>query len=638
MDLELFDRFGYHGGNAPSGGEQPRSKSHAKYLMHNLTVNRPGGPVAAPGTGLTAGLFTPLVRRSEMMPAVSRSRLRPLRVSRRQLLRLLALGGGAALAAACAPAAPSPPAAPQATDAPKPAAPSATSAPAAAKPAEAPKPAEAAKPAAPAAAAPAVKGAEASGSLTIGMANEPSTLDPMFAPGTTEYNPLVNVMDGLFTTGENLAVVPRLAESYKQLDDVTWEFKLRQGITFHNGEPFNAEAVKVTYDRSVDPNLKARNTWAADVNVDRIDVADPYTVRFHTKTATPHMLARLANDHFIYPPKYLTENDPRAVSRKPIGTGAYVFKEWASGDRIVLEANPDYWDTPQPTIKTMTWRWAPEHAARLANLKTGAIDLMDQLDPTSIPEVDADANLKSLFIAGGRRVFAGFNLKVKPLEDVRVRQAINYGTDVESICKAILGGATSRMRTWVNPPNENPSLKGYSYDPDKAKQLLQEAGLAGDAKVTLDVSPSGYMKGSEFPQAIVTSLRQVGVDVAITVIEPNVATQMQRDRTTNGMYMRSTAPFFDAGLDFDIMRLNHAGNSMQWDDPEFQDLMKKMYSGGTPEERKAWSFQAQQRMSDQAPMLFLWKQPEVYGISKKLQGFTPTGDERIRVARMALSG
>jgi ABC-type transport system substrate-binding protein len=122
------------------------------------------------------------------------------------------------------------------------------------------------------------------------------------------------------------------------------------------------------------------------------------------------------------------------------------------------------------------------------------------------------------------------------------------------------------------------------------------------------------------------------------VIEPNVATQMQKDRTTNGMYMRSTAPFFDPGLDFDLLRLNHAGNSTNWDDPDFQALMKKLYTGGTPEERKQWSFQAQARLSDQAPMLFLWKQPEIYGASKRLQGFKPTGDERIRIARMTIAG
>src|SRR6266540_1236899 len=537
--------------------------------------------------------------------------------SRRRFLRAGLGGGGALLLAACAPSPPPSPAAPP----PAPTSgPSPTAAPAVAT------------------TAPAAKTAAPSGMLSIGVPNEPSTMDPMFALGTLEYNVLVNVMDGLFTTGENLAVVPRLAESYRQIDDANWEFKLRPGIKFHNGEPFNAEAVKVTYDRSMDHNLKIRNTWASDVNVDRIDIVDAYTVRFHTTSPTPHMLARLANDHFIFPPKYLTDTDPKALARKPIGTGAHVFKEWTSGEKITLEANPDYWGSPRPSIQSISWRWTPEHASRLANLKTGAIDLMDQLDPTSIAEVNADSRLQAISIAGGRRVFAGFNTKLAPMDDLRVRQALNYGTDVEAIAKNILGDATVRMRTWVNPPFENPALKGYSYDPAKAKQLLGEAGVGQGLKLTFDVDKGAYMKGDEFPQAIVASLREIGVDVAINVVERNVAAQMQRERTTHELYLRSTAHFFDPGLDFDLLRHNHAGNSMQWNDPEFQDLMKRLYTGGSPEERRDWSFKAQARLMDQAPMLFLWKQPEIYGASKKLQGFKPVGDERLRVAEMSLAG
>jgi peptide/nickel transport system substrate-binding protein len=429
------------------------------------------------------------------------------------------------------------------------------------------------------------------------------------------------------------------AESWSVSDDgKVFTFKLKPGVKFHNGEPFNAQAVKVTYDRSSDEAQKIRNTWAKDVNVDRVDVVDEYTVRFHTTTPTPHMLARLANDHFIFPPKYLTETDAKALARKPIGTGAYVFKEWATGEKIALEANPEFWGQQKPSIKNVTFKWIPEHASRLANLKTGGIDLMEQVDPTSIQEINADSNLQAIAIPGGRRVLAGFNTKLKPMDDVRVRQAINYGTDLETITRTIFGGATTRMRTFVNPPNENPEVKGYSYDPEKAKQLLQQAGFGqGGLKLKYDIEPAGYMKGTEFPQAIVNSLRTIGVEVSLNVIERTVAAQMQRDRTANEMYMRSTAPFFDPGLDFDLIRFEHAGNSMQWQDPEYQELTKKLYTGGTPDERRAWSFAAQARLMDQAPMLFLWKQPEIYGISKKLQGLNPQGDERTRVWEWSLT-
>ncbi|HEX6513185.1 MAG TPA: ABC transporter substrate-binding protein, partial [Chloroflexota bacterium] len=412
------------------------------------------------------------------------------------------------------------------------------------------------------------------GTLNIGQTSEPGTLDPQFLVGTPEETVVINVMDGLFSTGDKLAVVPKLAESYKQLDDLTWQFRLRQGVKFHNGEMFDATSVKASYERSMDPNLKIRNTWASDLNVSSIEIVDPNTVNFHLKSPTPHMLARMCTNHYMYPPKWLASASTEEVARKPLGTGAYVFKEWAAGDHITLEANPDFWGDPKPAIKTVTWRWTPENATRVANLKTGAWDLIATLDPSSVAEVNGDAKLQALSAPGGRRVYIGFNTKLKPVDDVRVRQALNHGTDIETICRQILGSTTTRMNSFVNTPNDSPDLHMYSYDPAKAKQLLQAAGYGSGLQLTFDVDNNLYIKGDEFPQAIVASLRDIGVNVAINKVDRNVAAQQQKDRTVHQMYLRSTAPAYDPGLDFDLLRVNHAGNATQWDDPEFQNLMK----------------------------------------------------------------
>jgi peptide/nickel transport system substrate-binding protein len=498
------------------------------------------------------------------------------------------------------------------------------------------KPTAASTAASTAATAPTAK--SASGTLNIGVTIEPTTLDPQFANSVSEYVFTHNVMEGLFGFDQNVVVTPVLAESHTRVDDNTWEFKLRKGVSFHNGEPLTAEAVKVTFERSNDPNLKIRNTWYRNLNLDQIQVVDDLTVRFHTSTPTPQMLTRLAKDYPIFPPKYLSQFDAKTVARKPIGTGPYVFKEWSAGERIVLEANPNYWATPKPSIKTIVWQWIPEHTSRLANLRTGAIDVMTALDPSAITEVSADSKLQPLVLGGGRRVYIGLNTRAKPLDDVRVRQALNYGADLEGICKSIFGGSTQRMRTWSSPPNENPDVKGYHYDPTRAKQLLKEAGLDQGFEVTLDVDTAGYLKSEEFPAALVTSLRGIGVNVAIKRLDDKVAQQQQRERKTSPMYLRTTTAQYDAGLDFDVLRLDHASNATQWDSSEFVTLLNQMYMSGTPEQRKAWAYQAQGVVMDQAPMLFLWKQPEIYGLSKKVQGFTPNGTERFNLAPVSLSG
>src|SRR5919201_3244522 len=333
--------------------------------------------------------------------------------TRRRFLASLLAPAGVALLAACAPAVPQSP-----TQAPAAGAPAPTAAPAA------------------------PKAAAASGTLTVGVPVEPATLDPQFGNGLNEFMLTYNTMEGLVIFGPDLKIQRLLVESYRQLDDTTWEFKLRSNIKFHNGEPLTAEAVKVSFDRSNDESLQILNPWAQEINLAEVEILDPLLFRFHTSSPTPQMLSRLAKDYPIFPPKYLTETDPKAVARKAVGTGPYVLKEWLSGEKITLEANPDYWGNPKPSIKTITWRWIPEHTSRLANLRTGAIDVMTSLEPSSIDEVNADAKLQAVPIRGGRRVYVGLNTTVEPLKDVRVRQALNYGADIESITRAIFSGST----------------------------------------------------------------------------------------------------------------------------------------------------------------------------------------------------
>ncbi len=485
--------------------------------------------------------------------------------------------------------------------------------------------------------------AQAGGTLNIGMPEEPITLDPQFADGVNEYNVLINIMDGLFTTGEDIQVVPRLAESWEQIDDLTWEFRLRPGVVFQNGEPLTANDVKVTYERSLDPELATRNTWGEDINLESVEVVDDLTVRFITTELTPHMLARLANDHFIMPAAYLLENDPTTVARNPIGTGAYAFKEWVAGEQITITAFPDYWDEPTPTIETVVWRFIPETTSRVASLETGAVDLIDGLLPSAIEQVEANENLMAVFVEGTRRVFIGLNTKLPPTDDVRVRQALNYGVDIESICEIILGGATTRMQNWMEPAFRNLEVTGYSYDPDLARQLLAEAGYPDGINVTWDYARSGNLGIDEFPQAIAISLREVGVEVELNVLEDNILSDRIAEASTGNaeavghLYFKTNASYFDPGLTYTNWRMDDDDNGSGYDDPAFIDLLTQMLSGGTPEERLEWAYEAQQIFMDAAPAIFLWYEPDIYGVNRRVQGFAPTGDERIRLAGLSLA-
>jgi peptide/nickel transport system substrate-binding protein len=291
----------------------------------------------------------------------------------------------------------------------------------------------------------------------------------------------------------------------------------------------------------------------------------------------------------------------------------------------------------------VVWRFIPEHATRLASLETGEIDLADAILPTAIPDLEAAENLEAVSVEGTRRVYIGLNTLLPPTDDVRVRQAINYGTDIEAICETIFGGATTRMRNWMEPAFQNPEVEGYRYDPELARQLLAEAGYPDGVTVTLDYARTGSLGIDEFPQAIAISLREVGIEVGLNLLENNILTERIEEASlgdaeaVGNMYLRSNASYFDPGLTYSYWRPADDDNGTGYANPEFVELLNQILTGGTPEERLEWAYAAQEIFMEDAPALFLWYEPKIYGLNTRVQGFAPTGDEHLRFAEVTLA-
>ena len=264
-------------------------------------------------------------------------------------------------AAACAPQAPTP----AAKDAPK----------TETKPATAP---TQAAPAAKTEAKPVAKASE--GKITVITGVESVNLDPHngISISNPERNVAQQVMEYLVVRDKDMKQVPMLATEWKTIDELTWEFKLRQGVTFHNGEPFNAAAVKFTMDRA--QQINKQEQIHQNIFLDRVETPDDYTVRFVTKRPAGNMLSRL-NQFSIIPPRYYSEASPEQAATRPVGTGPYKFMEWTKGDKIVLEASPDYWGGPPPA-RTITFRAVPESGARINELLSGGADIISKSRPT----------------------------------------------------------------------------------------------------------------------------------------------------------------------------------------------------------------------------------------------------------------
>src|SRR6266481_6676305 len=265
-----------------------------------------------------------------------------------------------------------------------------------------------------------------------------------------------SIYDTLLTRDKQLQLVPNLALSYKLVSEKIWEVKLRQGVKFHNGEPFDANAVKFSFERINRSDFKSpQKGWFA--TIEAVEIVDPYTVRFHNKVPDPAMPARMTLMYQLAP-KYVAQVGDAQANLKPVGTGPFKFVEWTKNDRIVVEANDAHW-TGKPAVRRATWRPIPELGARIAALQTGQADLIVNVPPDQIAALSPNKNIRIEKTPSCRIVsFAIAQIKGGALGDKRVRQALNHAVDMQAILDAVLLGNGKRINSSM-PPNV------WGYDP-----------------------------------------------------------------------------------------------------------------------------------------------------------------------------
>src|SRR6266567_1677145 len=284
--------------------------------------------------------------------------------------------------------------------------------------------------------------------IVIGLGAEPRTMLAVTIVDWTTNNMLEHIYDRLLDRDpKTFKPVPMLATSYKIVNDTTWEFKLRKGVKFHNGEPFTAQSVKATIEYALDPATKSHYAAAAYWSlVKEVQVVDDFTVRFVTKQPWPNLVDSAASTNsLMMPAKALKELGPQKLAEKPIGTGPFRFVEWKRDERLVLERNPDYWQGPAD-ISRVTFRFIPEFSARMAALLSGEIDIMKDVPPHAAEAVDRSGRAKVRATVSSRiNYLALVTLKPGPMQDVRARRAMNHAVNVDELITQVLRGHATKM-------------------------------------------------------------------------------------------------------------------------------------------------------------------------------------------------
>ncbi len=463
----------------------------------------------------------------------------------------------------------------------------------------------------------------AAATFRIAVGVDPDTLDPVQMTTTTVANMVDYVVETLTRLDEKGSIQPWLAESWTvSPDGRQYTFKLRTGVTFGDGTPFDARAVKWNLDRLKDPSVRV--PIRAPYPIEKVDVVDPHTVRVTlTRPSSPFISALSWSTSGLVSP---ASAEQHGNSYKNIvylvGTGPYLFKERVRSESMTVTRNDKYWGQ-KPYYGTVTFRIVPEEATRESLLLAGQVDLIVLPPVADLPALSRNPAVKVLLAPSDRTIFIALNTTKPPLNDPRVRQALNYAVDKAAIVKNVLFGAADPMDAPMAPSLFGYCKAGdYPFDQAKSKQLLAQAGVKPGTKISFIYPTGRYVQDAEAAQAIAGYLRQVGLEPATQTMDwPTYIRTITTpaDKNTTELHLLGWAPAFLDSSQQVIQFLstyappNGLATSF-YKNPKVDEGITGADRDSNPDKRKELYCQVSKTVWSEAPWIFLWVQryPIIY--------------------------
>jgi len=506
--------------------------------------------------------------------------------------------------------------------------------------------------------APAAGGA-AGRDLVIGLGGDATSLNPVVATDGVSYTVEWPLFDSLLELDQNLAVRPLLAESWDvSRDGLTYTFKLRKGVTWHDGKPFTARDVAFTFYSVLDPRVttphrayfdalagfpeltaKENPKQPHELSVRPIEVVDDHTVRFRLRYPSGSFLAVLVNPRAGIVPEHLLKGadlNTAEFNRKPVGTGPFKFVEWRRGERIVMEANERY-HGGRPALNRLIFRIIPDAVVLLQELRAGGVDFMESPPLTEVARLKQTPGLRVLVADTTSYAYLGWRQDVAPFNDLRVRRALNHAIDVPSIVKEVLQGYAA-IATGQFPPSSwayDPSVKPYPYDPARASALLAEAGFrpGPDGVLVRDGKPFSFSIRHDVANQTVKDtavivqeyLKRVGVDARLepldwpTFVKKLFASEFEAI-VVNWTNHHDPDPFA-----YTIWHSSQwkGRNFAHYKNPRIDELLEQARRTGVVAERKRAYAEFSRVLMEDAPYVFLYFPQQVYVTRQGYEGFVP---------------
>ncbi len=468
--------------------------------------------------------------------------------------------------------------------------------------------------------------------LVVAQGGDIAKFDPHFSTASNEIRWSFNVFDNLTSRHPDGKLHPGLATEWKLQGQTAWAFKLRQGVKYHNGDPFTSADAKYSIERTYDPAAKTMVATALST-IDRIEAPDPYSLVIHTKKPDPLLPARLAfYGGQIVPKKYLESVGADTFNTKPVGTGPVRLSSWVKDDKAVFDAYPDYWGG-KIDMDRLVVRAIPETAPRIAALLKGEVDIITQLPPDQAERITGNASTRVTGAHYAGLYVLGVNSKRPPLDNPLVKQALSLAIDREAIVKELWRGrgVVPNGPIAKGDNHYDASLPPLAYSPREARDRLKKAGYKGE-EIYLETTVAYVSQDKPMAEAIVAMWRDVGINAKIEVVEYSVRAQKSREKTFKGMWWSDpTSTLGDP--DGMMWRLLGPGGPMDyWRDARFDELGNAARFSVDEKFRGEAYKEITRIFLEHLPWIPVIQPYEDYGLQKHLE-WTPNPNQQFEVRR-----
>ncbi len=468
--------------------------------------------------------------------------------------------------------------------------------------------------------------------LVIAQAGDIARFDPHFSTASQDIRVSFNLFDNLTSRHPDGKLYPGLATEWKLEGQTTWRFKLRQAVTFHNGDAFTSADAKFSLERTYDPGAK---TMVATVftTIDRIEAPDPFTLVIHTKKPDPLLPARLAfYGGQIVPKKYLESVGSDTFNAKPVGTGPISFNSWVKDAKAVFDAYPGYWggkiDVDQWIVRAI-----PETAPRVAALLKGEVDVITQLPPDHEDRIRANASTRVEGALYAGLYVLGVNSKRPPLDNQLVKQALSLAIDRNLIVKELWRGRgiVPSQPIAKGDNHFDPTLPPLAYNPKDARERLKKAGYRGE-EIVLETTVAYVALDKTMSEAIAAMWKDVGVNVRIEVLEYSVRAQKSRERSFKGLWWGDPTSTLGDPDGMMWRLLSPGGIYDYWRDARFDELGNAARFSVDEKFRGEAYREMTKIFLEHLPWLPIVQPYEDYGLQKYVD-FTPNPNQQFEIRR-----